>query len=107
MVYLGSWSCVEDVERDFGLEVGALKNVKVIVAAYDQPDYEGSAFVLLKRGRKYFEVNGSHCSCMGLEEQWSEEEVTLKELRHRVKEGNLGHWLQESELAVLEALAKV
>lgn len=52
------------------------KDKDIICAFYDNAGYEGSAFVLFKRGRKLFEVHGSHCSCFGLEDQWEPEETT-------------------------------
>ncbi|QYW02096.1 integrase [Stenotrophomonas phage Siara] len=66
----------------------------VLFAIYEQEAYEGSAFVLIGRDGKLFEVNGSHCSCMGLEGQWEEEETTVEALRHRMEKGELG---KESE----------
>lgn len=55
----------------------------IIAAIYGQESYEGSAFVLLVRDGKLYEVYGSHCSCHGLEDQWGEEETTVKALRKR------------------------
>lgn len=45
--------------------------------------YSGSAVVIFRRDDKLFEVHGSHCSCMGLEEQWEPEETTIEALRMR------------------------
>jgi len=36
--------------------------------------------VLFKRGGKLYDVNGSHCSCFGLEDQWLPEETTVAAL---------------------------
>lgn len=66
------------------------KGVEILLASYGTPNYEGYAFVLFQRDGKLWEVNGSHCSCYGLEGQWEPEETTLDALRHRVKDGNLG-----------------
>lgn len=66
------------------------KGVEILLASYGTPSYEGYAFVLFKRDGKLWEVNGSHCSCYGLENQWEPEETTVNALRHRVKEGALG-----------------
>ena len=103
--YLGNWSCKADVENDFAVKLE--KNVHILVASYEYGDYEGSAFVLFKQGRKYFEVNGGHCSCNGLEEQWDPEETSLQAIRHRVKEGNLGSSLYGHEGEVLAEMAKL
>lgn len=64
-----------------------LYNSRLIVASYTHESYEGSAFVLYEKGGKYFEVSAGHCSCNGLEEQWSPSEVTLKELVNHRKYG--------------------
>lgn len=63
---------------------------KILFASYTYEDYSGNAFVLFTKNGKLFEVNGSHCSCDGLEYQWTPEEVNLKELRHRVTKGTFG-----------------
>ena len=65
---------------------------EVLYACYEQEDYQGSAFVLYCENGKLYEVHGSHCSCNGLEGQWSPEEVTLEELLHRLKKGHLRSW---------------
>ena len=35
-------------------------------------------------------MNGSHCSCYGLEGQWEPEETDLEAIRHRLLNGKLG-----------------
>lgn len=57
----------------------------IIAALYGCESYEGSAFILLVREGKLYEVHGSHCSCFGLEGQWDEEpeETTVEALRKR------------------------
>lgn len=54
----------------------------ILYADYCYEDYSGSAYVLgyNVRTETFFEVHGSHCSCYGLEEQWSEEDCTVEEL---------------------------
>lgn len=101
-IYLGNWSDKKDVENNFGVKLN--DRVHIIVACYEYGDYEGYAFVLYKEGRKLYEVHGSHCSCYGLEDQWDPEETTLKEIRHRVKEGNLGCYMGGHEGEVLKEL---
>lgn len=66
------------------------RGCKILLASYGTPSYEGYAFVLFERDGKLYEVNGSHCSCYGLEGQWDPEETTVDALRCRVAEGRLG-----------------
>ena len=63
---------------------------KILFASYGNDSYWGDAFVLFEKDGKLFEVNASHCSCFGLENQWEEEEVELKELEHRLINGTFG-----------------
>jgi len=87
--YLGDFENFQDVCNNFN-EKGHEVNINeedIIIASYDCPPYEGSAFVLFKRDGKYYEVNGSHCSCYGLEGQWQPEEVHLDSLYQRAKFG--------------------
>lgn len=71
---------------------------EVVVAIYNQEGYEGDAFVLLRKDGQYYEVNGSHCSCYGLEGQWDPEEVPEEALRRRFV-GNSGLYGAQSEAA--------
>lgn len=87
-VYAGSFDSKSDVEKEFG---ASLDGCNVLFAAYDTPSYEGYAWVLFRKDRKLYEVNGSHCSCYGLEGQWDPEEVSKEALKHRIKEGHLGY----------------
>jgi hypothetical protein len=64
--------------------------VNILLASYTYEDYSGDAFVLFEKERKLFEVNGGHCSCYGLENQWKPESTTVESLLHRLNEGTLG-----------------
>jgi hypothetical protein len=68
------------------------KNETILFATYTYEDYSGYAWVLFydEEKKKLFEVNGSHCSCMGLEGQWEPEETNLEAIEFRLKEGTLG-----------------
>lgn len=72
-----------DVFNQFSVNEDEQKDVKFIYAYYNQECYEGSAFVLFTREGKLYEVNGSHCSCYGLEDQWSPEETSVEALNKR------------------------
>lgn len=68
-MYLHDWNNIEGVKNDFEISDEQLEDVKILLASYTYEDYDGSAFVLFLRDGKLYEVNGSHCSCYGLEGQ--------------------------------------
>lgn len=84
--YFGEWSTHGDMVRDFSgcdqyaAPTGIATDDEVLLASYDCESYEGSATVLFRRDGKVFEVYASHCSCMGLEGQWSPGNVTAQYL---------------------------
>ncbi len=100
-MFLNDWkdSGLEGMKADFGIDDAALEGATVLLASYTYEDYSGDAFVLFERGGKFYEVNGSHCSCYGLSEssysgdtttQWQPEETTVEALRHRLEKGHVG-----------------
>ena len=130
-MYLNNWQngAACDVFRDFDgsrwysyrneddqvplEEKPEFKGVDILLASYGTPAYEGYAFVLFRRDGKLFEVNGSHCSCYGLEGQWNPEKTSVEALRFRVKNGNLGKgdWdenpFSEELLEVLDEIERI
>ena len=95
----------EEVAGWFEIDVQVLEGAEILFAEYYMGNYEGSAFVLLRRGEKLYEVNGSHCSCYGLEGQWGEEETTVEALEHRMTTGYGFYDIDKSELGnVLKVL---
>ena len=66
------------------------EGINILFASYGCANYEGDAFVLFEKEGKIFEVNGGHCSCYGLEGQFSPEETTLEALNHRLVNGKMG-----------------
>lgn len=82
-VYRGNWSNVDDMVRDFQISKDEVKGIKVLLAWYEYEDYSGSAFVLFRKDRKLYEVNGGHCSCYGLEGQWEPEETSVEAILKR------------------------
>lgn len=66
------------------------KDINILFASYGYENYSGDAWVLYEQNGKLYEVDGSHCSCYGLENQWSPEEVTLPELEYRLINGSFG-----------------
>ncbi len=110
-IFLHDWdgSDVAQILIDFAKPADLLDEAEILVAAYeiDGSGYEGSAYVLYKKDGKLFEVEGSHCSCMGLEGQWEPDETTADTLRERIKRG--GDWyingVKEAVLAALDGAA--
>src|SRR4051812_43967563 len=66
----------EEVFTAFSAPAEAFEGASILAAAYTYEDYSGSALVLYEKDGKLFVNHGGHCSCYGLEDQWSPEEVT-------------------------------
>lgn len=60
---------------------------EILFAAYEGGSYEGAAVVLFERDGKLYEVNGGHCSCCGLEDQWIPEETSWEAINLRPRKG--------------------
>jgi hypothetical protein len=87
-VYFGLFSDADEVTNNFNAPSGALDGAEVLLAWYEYEDYSGDAFVLYEKDGKLYEVNGSHCSCDGLEDQWDPEETTWEALAHIYRKGS-------------------
>lgn len=62
-----------------------LRGVHLLVAYESVGDYgcDSAGFYVFRKGRKLYEVHGSHCSCYGFENQWSPEATSLAFLRSK------------------------
>ena len=92
-VYLNNWAKCKQAQMvaDFQeLEIIKDSCINILFASYGYGDYSGQAFVLFEKLGKLYEVNGQHCSCYGLEDQWEPEETTLEALKHRLENGDFG-----------------
>jgi hypothetical protein len=107
MKYLKKWSQSgygksgrKALMQDFNLKKDDLNDIIILLAYYTYHNYQGDAFVLFynKKTDKLYEVNGSHCSCYGLEGQWEPEETSIKVLYHRFKKGRLNNKEYSKEL---------
>lgn len=87
MFFFNLFSCADDVFSSFNVPPSEQEGVRILVAWYKDEDYQGDAWVLFEKGGKLYEVNGSHCSCMGLENQWAPEEVSAAFLHEKVVPG--------------------
>lgn len=77
-LYSGKFTSIEDVLREFKITEQDLydDNLEIIMAHYYR-SFSGEASVLLYsyEDSEYYEVNGNHCSCYGLEGQWCLEKI--------------------------------
>lgn len=77
-------------KEEFDKIAGDFDGVEILLAYYTYECYSGDAYVLFRKEGKLFDVEGGHCSCYGLEGQWSPEETTIEALEHRMTNGHLG-----------------
>jgi len=88
--YLGIFGDKQDIAKEFSIGVKELDGCDILLAYYSYEDYSGEAFVLFEKDGIMYEVNGSHCSCYGLETQWKPEETCHEALMFRMEKGELG-----------------
>jgi hypothetical protein len=90
-LYLHDWYGANAIQvfNDYKVAEADRVGVTILFASYTYEDYSGDAFVLFEKDGKYFEVHGGHCSCYGLEDQWSPEEIELDVLLERIKRKEL------------------
>lgn len=94
--YAGEFKSREDVAKEYEQGTGDRygsepfviaedfpTDAEILYASYETPSYEGYSVVLYERDGKLYEVNGSHCSCYGLEGQWKPEETSWAALAMR------------------------
>lgn len=82
-MYLGNFDNKESLMANFEITENDLDGCRILFAAYENESYEGYAMVIFSKNGKLYEVNGSHCSCYGLEGQWIPEETSLEALKIR------------------------
>lgn len=87
MRYFG-WNNQEEMMSSFGIGEDEMKDVVVIAAIYENEGYDGSAMVVFRKNGKLYEVHGSHCSCNGLENDWTPEETSYEALMDRLNKSN-------------------
>jgi hypothetical protein len=102
LIYMDNWSCRDDVFRDFK---EADNGCEILLACYTYGDYCGDAFVLFMQDGQLYEVNGCHCSCMGLENQWSPERTSKEALEARMKYGSMS--LKSCSMQLREILERL
>lgn len=83
MSYLENFGSNQDVIDSYHAPEDALTDATVYLAWYGYGSYCGSSLVVFEKGGKLYEVNGSHCSCYGLEDQWQPEETSWEAINMR------------------------
>jgi hypothetical protein len=76
-IYFEEFNSQEDVFREFAVSAEQSKDIEILYAWYGYGSYDGQAHVIFRKDDKVYEVNGSHCSCYGLEGQWEPEETSV------------------------------
>jgi hypothetical protein len=83
-MYFGDFADREDVLKNFNIDK---LNGVILFAGYDYEDYSGSADVIFVEKGKLYHVEGSHCSCYGLEDQWNPVELPIEAIQHLCEKG--------------------
>lgn len=86
--YLCDWeySTKDEILDEFEFE-GDRSEIEILFASYTYEDYNGEAFLIIKKENKLYEVNAGHCSCYGLENQFDLEETTIEQLEFYLEKG--------------------
>lgn len=91
-----------DVMRQFDVKEDPRPS-QVLYTWYDSDgSYSFSAYVVYRKGRHYYTVTGSHCSCYGLEGQWEPEQYTKTQLIEALRKSKRDEQ-EDAVLATLEA----
>lgn len=106
------WKSRDEMASDFEAGTGRWEKFKIaddfptdeqiLLGARGWGSYCGDAFVLFERDGKLYEVNGGHCSCYGLEGQWTPEETTWAALAMRKRDYD--DWADGGAWEALQAL---
>jgi hypothetical protein len=81
--YVEGFDSNEDIISNYGATSDALDGTTIFLAWYGYGSYDGQSLVIFEKDGQLYEVNGSHCSCHGLEGQWKPEETSWKALAMR------------------------
>lgn len=75
-IFEGEIDSIERLIQEFDITEEEIRGIELLYCNYTLGSYEGEALVVFKKDGKLYEVNASHCSCYGLEGQWSPEETS-------------------------------
>jgi hypothetical protein len=82
MKYIG-FENLNDIKEQFRSNCNEIKDEEILFASYGSQSWDGDAIILIKRNGKLYTVEGGHCSCRGLENQWDMIETTKDALKIR------------------------
>ncbi len=72
----------DEIRREFEIEDSAVPPQEdILFSIYSSGNYEGAACVVFRRDGELYVVEGSHCSCDGLRDQWHPTKTTAAALR--------------------------
>ncbi|QQK88047.1 hypothetical protein [Providencia phage PSTRCR_127] len=75
-VFLELFQSKYDICSEFNIPEETLDNVTIVLAFYEYENYSGDATVVYRDENGIFwHVEGGHCSCYGLEDQWDPVEI--------------------------------
>jgi hypothetical protein len=81
---------------------------KILFACYGTGSYEGAAYVLFRgTDGKLYDVHASHCSCYGLEGQWTPEPVKPKNVLDEIGSKYPHNWVTDAGPVAIAALVGI
>lgn len=83
-MFYEDFESIEHLKKEFDITDEDLKEVEILFAVYRVCCYEGQSIVLFKKEDKFYIVDAAHCSCHGLEGQWSPTETNEKALKMEI-----------------------
>lgn len=88
-----------DIAHEFKVPEAELpSDEQILFAGYSYENYSGSAVVLFyNNDGKLCEVNGGHCSCYGLEGQWTPEETSWEAIAMRPRDKESPYYEADEE----------
>ena len=105
--YFQGFKDAADVFREFTVPEDEQGDVEILFAVYETPPYEGWAYVLFRKGGKLYDVEGGHCSCYGLENQWEPTETDVKTVLHFFEKGDRFRYRSENTLMLGLRLGRI
>lgn len=103
--YVENFKCAKDIIEAYRAPADAFKGAKIYLAWYGYGDCSGSSLVIYEKDGQLYEVNGSHCSCNGLEGCWEPEETSWEALAKRQIYGSDCQGREEAQ-NILDRLVK-